>query len=240
MGELADELVLLMLPTDKYRQIGYRGDGSRSTICGALLAEDWVNGGPAPSEDEFVDAIRREVSHPLERVVDPLVAAGRIEADSPRKKLFGFTPAGNLPDFKVHDVAPRDAVVHRMESSLEGTEPPPLRDAALGAILVAGKHWDKTGLDGPEPRPRRYAGSDPPPWGPLMQCAQQITAGQVVPAGVTPEVLPMIARRCATRSCSAAACSPKRRERCCPGQRSAVSTSADPSMSAPDVTTHTS
>jgi len=194
MGEFANELVLLMLPTDKYRQIGYSRDGTRGTICGALLAEDWVNGGPVPSKDELVHAIRKESSQALERVVDPLVAAGRLEADSPRKKLFGLIPMGNLPYFKVLDVAARDAAFHRMEASLGDTEPPPLRDAALGGILVAGRQWDKTGLDGPAPRPRAYVGSEPPAWGPLMERAQQIVAGQVVPAGVTePEVLPMIA-----------------------------------------------
>jgi hypothetical protein len=195
VGEFANELVLLMLPTDRFRQIGYARDGSRSTICGALLAEDWVNGGAAPAEGDFVHAIRRDTSQALERVVDPLVAAGRLEADQPRKKLLGIIPMGNLPYFKVLDVATRDAVVQRMETSLGGTEPPPVRDAALGAILVAGKHWDKTGLDGPEPRPRVYAGSDPPPWGPLMACAQRVYSGELVPAGVTdPAVLPMIAR----------------------------------------------
>jgi len=195
VGELANELVLLVLPTDKWRQIGYAKDGSRSTICGALLAEEWVNGGPAPSEDKFVHAIRRDTSRALERVVDPLVAAGRLDADEPRKKLLGLIPTGNLPYYKVRDVAARDAVFHRLETSLGGSQPPPLRDAALGAILVAGKHWDKTGLDGPEPRPRVYAGSEPPAWGPLMERAQLIVAGEVIPAGVTePAVLPMIAR----------------------------------------------
>jgi hypothetical protein len=130
MGEFANELVLLMLPTDKWRQIGYAKDGSRSTICGALLAEAWVNGGPAPSEDDFVHAIRKETSQALEQVVDPLVAEGRLAADQPRKKLLGLIPMGNLPYFKVMDVAARDAVFHRMETSLGGTEPPPRRDAA--------------------------------------------------------------------------------------------------------------
>jgi len=124
MGEFANELVLLMLPTDKWRQIGYAKDGSRSTICGALLAEEWVNGGPAPSEDDFVHAIRKETSQALEQVVDPLVAEGRLAADQPRKKLLGLIPMGNLPYFKVMDVAARDAVFHRMETSLGGTDPP--------------------------------------------------------------------------------------------------------------------
>lgn len=195
MGALADELVLLMLPTDKYRQIGYSHDGSRNTICAAIVAEGWVDGGPAPSEDEFVHAIRRGVSRALEQVVDPLVASGRVEADSPRKKLLGVIPMGNLPYFKVRDVAARDAVFHRVEGSLGGTEPPPRRDAALAAILVAGNQWGLTGFDGPEPRPRVFVGGDAPPWGPLMERANQVATGQVVPAGVVePEVLPMIAR----------------------------------------------
>jgi hypothetical protein len=59
----------------------------------------------------------------------------------------------------------------------------------------AGRFPNRSVAAPPEPRPRAYAGDDPPPWGPLSPSAQQIAAGQVVPAGVIePEVLPMIAR----------------------------------------------
>lgn len=69
----------------------------------------------------------------------------------------------------------------------------------VGGVVVGGVGGrcpgGDTGLDGPEPRPRMYVGSEPPAWGPLMQRAQQLAAGEMVPAGVTqPEVLPMIAR----------------------------------------------
>lgn len=93
------------------------------------------------------------------------------------------------------DQAGRQAVFDRVAASLGGTTPPPLRDATLAVILFASGKWERTGLDGPEPRPRVIAGSAPLPWGPRGACAQQLAAGTVIPDGVTqPDVLPRIAR----------------------------------------------
>ena len=198
MGELADEVTLLLLSADEWRTLGYlHGDQSKGAVCAAFLAEAWVSGGSPPTLEDLRREMPKQSNQAPRRALDPLVASGRVERERPQSRIGRVFSTGQAKNWRVVDRAGRQAIFDRVAASLGGTKPPPLRDATLAVILFASGQWERTGLDGPEPRPRVIEGPRPQPWGPLGACAQQLAAGTVIPEGVTqPDVLPLIAVHC--------------------------------------------
>jgi hypothetical protein len=196
VGELADEVTLLLLSADDFRPLGYlHGDRCRGAVCMAFLTEGWVSGGPPPTVESLRHDMPKQSSSAATRALDPLAAAGRIEQQQPDGRVARIFSKGQAKYWRVLDQAGRQAIFDRVAGSLGGTTPPSLRDATLAVILFASGEWERTGLDGPEPRPRVITGSAPQPWGPRGACAQQLAAGLVIPDGVTqPDVLPLVAR----------------------------------------------
>ena len=195
MAELAEELTLLLLSPDEWRDLGYQhGDPARNVLAAAFLAEDWVSGGPPPT----VEVLRREMPKQSpgapKRALEPLVASGRVERHG-RSGLARAFAIGQAGQWRVVDRAGRQAILDRVAASLGGTTPPPLRDATVAALLFASRLWDRTGFDGPQPMPYVVLGPAPEPWGPTGARAQELAAGTVVPAGATQrDVLPLLAR----------------------------------------------
>ena len=196
MAELAEELTLLLLSADESRTLGYlHQDPARGAIGAAFLAEPWVNGGSPPTLEDLRRDLPKQSSGAPQRALDPLLASGRVERQRSASRLGRVFAAGQAKNWRVVDRPGRQAIFDRVAASLGGTTPPPLRDATLAVILFASSTWDRSGLDGPEPRPRVIVGSAPQPWGPLGACAQQLAAGTVLPDGVTDRgALPLIAR----------------------------------------------
>jgi hypothetical protein len=197
VGDLAEEATLLLLSADEWRDLGYRhGASSRNALCAAFLTEEWVRGGPAPTVEDFRHQMPKQSSTAPRRALEPLVASGRVELQKSESRLGRIFAAGQPKQWRVVDRAGRQTVFDRLAASLGATTPPSRRDATLAVILFAGQDlWERTGLDGPEPRPRILVGSATQPWGPLGAAAQELVAGTVIPDGVTePGVLPMIAR----------------------------------------------
>lgn len=84
MGELADEVTLLLLSTQEWRPLGYlHGDPCRGAVCMAFLTEDWVGGGPPPTVDSLRRDMPKQSSTASRRALDPLVASGRVELERP-------------------------------------------------------------------------------------------------------------------------------------------------------------
>jgi len=196
MGELAEDVTLLLLSTEEWRPLGYlHGDACRGAVGMAFLTEEWVSGGPPPTVDSLRRDMPKESSTASPRALDALLGSGRVELQKPQGRLARIFSTGQAKYWRVVDQAGRQAIFDRITASLDGTPPPPLRDATIAVILFASGKWERTGLDGPEPRPRVVAGPGLQPWGPRGACAQQLATGTAVPLGVTqPDVLPLIAR----------------------------------------------
>jgi len=195
VAELAEELTLLLLSPDEWRDLGYQhGNPARNVLAAAFLAEDWVNGGSPPTVEVLRQQMPKQSPGAPKRALAPLVASGRVERRE-GSRLARALAVGQAGKWRVVDRAGRQAIVDRVAASLGGTTPPPLRDATVAALLFGSRLWDRTGFDGPQPMPYVVLGPDPQPWGPTGARAQALAAGTVVPAGVTqPDVLPLLAR----------------------------------------------
>jgi hypothetical protein len=196
VADLAEELTLLLLSPDDWRDLGYRHvDPTRSAVGLAFLVEAWIDGGPPPGAETLRGELPTTSSSACERALDPLVAAGRVEQQRASSRLGRVFQSGQPKYWRVLDRAGRQAVVDRVAASLGATTPPPRADATLAVLLWASGTWERSGLDGPLPVPSVTSGTDPQPWGPLGARARELAAGRAAAAAETdPGVLPLLAR----------------------------------------------
>jgi len=196
MADLAEDLTLLLLSADDWRQLGSGHlDPTRNPVALAFLVEPWIDGGPPPSAATLRAELPTTSGSACQRALDPLVSAGRVEQQRAASRLGRAFQAGQAKYWRVVDRAGRQVVFDRVAASLAATTPPPRSDATLAALLWASGTWDRSGLDGPQPVPYISSGADPEPWGPLGARARALAAGTVVPeADTDPGVLPLLAR----------------------------------------------
>ena len=161
MAAVAEDLTLLLLSADDWRQLGSGHlDPTRNPVALASLVEPWIDGGPPPSAATLRVELPKSSGSACERALDPLVSGGAVEQQRAASRLGRAFRSGQAKYWRVVDRAGRQAVFDRVAASLGGTTPPSRPDATLAVLLWASGTWDRARraaarplrLDGRRPR----------------------------------------------------------------------------------------